>query len=743
MNRTHLVLSLSFLSLLLISGIAPSVIGSASAPGASANNWTGPMGAYPYNYDYSAQTQLSTSNINQIGLSWALPIPAAPSTITAGGGGFLSPQGDIVTPIIVGGVVYTITNFQLLMALDASNGKIVWTKDLSTLNAPNIVAGGVSGNVTQAGHYHSLYYTDHIKSDNTPLIWVPCGTECMEAFNANTGDLVASFNPGFGNPSPAYQHALGNYGTNCLSNNPGGSFAHDWLAIDENSGVLVSGNAASEGTDSCRGMYVGFNVTATVMASTPQSAPAPTIAWTVFTIPPQNGVDPNWTISSINNMTHAWVFNPANSTAIDLKAWETSNPTSFHAFAYNDWAGPSGTQFAFNGTLSFAGSATGWGGAWAMDPKTHMAYVATDQASPDGNGTSRMGPDLWSDSVLAINTVTGKLVWAFQTTSHDLYDWDCSWGVILANATINGQNQEVVIKGCKDGKFFEMNAQTGALIWSFTAPTLKYAHYSDPSIFNVPTNQTDMRVHNWPNYPSVNGFIQNPFYLGAIESNPAFDPTNNEAFVVVYNNPTPVCAGDTIPPAGAYPTGGGPCHGTPAKPITSPPSDVLNATLWALNAGTGQPVCSYNIGDIGYRGGISVTNGMVIIPRSDGNVDFVSESNCQKLTSTFIDGALVTNMAIGEDANGNVKLIMPASGAIGSVILGFAGFPTQPGYIFALGLPASATQVVTTNTVNTQTVVTSGGGIDSTTFYGVVAVAIVFIIATGFLAARRGRKSAP
>ncbi len=703
------------------------------------------MGAYPYNYDYSAQTQISSSNVAQVGLSWAFPIPAAPSTIAPAGGGFLSPQGSIVTPLIIGGVVYSITNFQLLVALDASNGKIVWTKNLATLNAPNIIVGNVKGNITQAGHYHSIFYTDHVKSFKTPLIWVPCGTQCMEAFNANTGDLVAAFNPNFGNPDPAVQHALGNYGTNCLSNNPGGAFAHDWLAIDENTGILVSGNGASEGTDSCRGMFVGFNITSTLSAGSPNTAPAPTVAWRVFTIPPQDSSDPNWTINNINAMDHAWVFNAANNTAIDLKKWETSNPTTFKAFAYNDWAGPN-KQYAFNGTHSFAGSATGWGGAWAVDPSTHMAYVATDQASPDGNATSRMGPDLWSDSILAINTQTGKLVWAFQTTPHDLYDWDCAWGVILANVVVNGQNQQVIIKACKDGKVFEMNAQTGALIWAFTVPSVKYGQYSNPAVFNVPTNQTSMRVHNWPNYPSTNGFIQNPWYLGAIESNPAFDPTTNEAFVVAFNNPTPQCSGDTIPPntgvskQAPYPTGGGPCHGTKASPVTKAGA-ILNSTLWAINSGTGAPVCSYVVGDIGFRGGISVTNGMVVIPKSDGNVDFVSESNCQKLTSIFIDGALVTNMAIGADSKGNVKLIMPASGAIGSVILGFAGFPTQPGYIFALGLPANLAQVITTQTAVTQTTVTSG--IDPTTFYAVLGVAVVFIIATGFLAARRGRKPAP
>jgi hypothetical protein len=644
-----------------------------------------------------------------------------------------------VTPLIISGVVYTITNFQLLIALDASNGKIIWTKNLATLNAPNIVAGGIKGNVTFAGHYHSLYYTSHIGTHNTPLVWVSCGTQCMEAFNANTGDLVASFDPGFGNPDLTYQHSLGNYGTNCLSNNVAGSFAHDWLTIDQDGAVMVSGNAASEGTDSCRGMFVGFDISQTVVDNS-----GPKLLWRAFTLPPQDGSNPNWAISAVANMTHAWVFEPKNNTAIDLKAWATQNPTSFHDFAYNDWLGPNGKQYAFNGTHSFAGSATGWGGAWAMDSKTHIAYVATDQPSPDANATVRLGPNLWSDSVLAIDTQTGKVVWAFQTTSHDLYDWDCSWGVILANATIGGQKQEVVIKGCKNGVFYEMNAQTGALIWAFRAPSIKASYYANQNLWNDPTNQTSMRVHNWPNYPSLQPYIQNPFAGGSIESNPAFDPTTNEAFVVTFNSPSSSCAGDVLPPNVKYPTSfSGPCHVTNTLKA---PANAVNSTLWAIDAGTGKPVCHYDVGDIGFRGGISVTNGMVVVPRSDGNIDFVSETNCQKLNEIFVDGALLTNMAIGLDSKNNVRLIMPASGAIGSPIFGFLGFPTQPGYIFALGLPASATQTSTSPSGGTSTTVVtvSGGtsGIDPTTFYAVVAVAVIFILATGFLAARRGRKPA-
>src|SRR2546428_14124895 len=98
-----------------------------------------------------------------------------------------------------------------------------------------------------------------------------------------------------------------------------------------------------EGTDSCRGVFVGFDITKT----------PPVQLWRSFTIPPQDGSDPNWAINDITAMQNAWVFNPKTNAAVDLKAWATSNPTTFHDFAYSDWGGPTGKlQYAFNGTHS-------------------------------------------------------------------------------------------------------------------------------------------------------------------------------------------------------------------------------------------------------------------------------------------------------------------------------------------------------------------------------------------------------
>src|SRR5580704_8777646 len=75
-------------------------------------------------------------------------------------------------------------------------------------------------------------------------------------------------------------------------------------------------------------------------------------------------------------------------------------------------------------------------------------------------GSSRPGPDLYTDSVVKLSPA-GKLLWYYQLTPHDLYDWDLQNPPVLSTA--NGR--QVVIDGGKAGILIELDAQTGKLLW--------------------------------------------------------------------------------------------------------------------------------------------------------------------------------------------------------------------------------------------------------------------------------------
>ena len=75
-------------------------------------------------------------------------------------------------------------------------------------------------------------------------------------------------------------------------------------------------------------------------------------------------------------------------------------------------------------------------------------------------GSSRPGPNLYTDSVVKLSPA-GKLLWYYQLTPHDLYDWDLQNPPVLTTA--NGR--PVVVDGGKAGIMIELDAQTGKLLW--------------------------------------------------------------------------------------------------------------------------------------------------------------------------------------------------------------------------------------------------------------------------------------
>jgi glucose dehydrogenase len=109
------------------------------------------------------------------------------------------------------------------------------------------------------------------------------------------------------------------------------------------------------------------------------------------------------------------------------------------------------------------------GGLWyppSFDRQGNI-YVGVANPAPVGGatgypwGTSRPGPNLYTDSVVKLSP-RGQVLWYYQLTPHDLYDHDLQNSPVLTFA--NGR--PVVIDGGKGGIMIELNAQTGQLLWS-------------------------------------------------------------------------------------------------------------------------------------------------------------------------------------------------------------------------------------------------------------------------------------
>ena len=111
---------------------------------------------------------------------------------------------------------------------------------------------------------------------------------------------------------------------------------------------------------------------------------------------------------------------------------------------------------------------TGAANAWsvmAVDAARHLVFVPTGSASPDYYGGLRLGDGKWADSVVALDSRTGKLVWGFQLVHHDLWDYDTASPPLLATVPHDGKMVDVVIQGNKTGYLYVLNRDTGVPVF--------------------------------------------------------------------------------------------------------------------------------------------------------------------------------------------------------------------------------------------------------------------------------------
>ncbi len=97
----------------------------------------------------------------------------------------------------------------------------------------------------------------------------------------------------------------------------------------------------------------------------------------------------------------------------------------------------------------------------AIDPELQTIYFSTGNASPDLNGNLRKGDNLFTVSILALNVNTGKYLWHFQETRHDIWDYDASSPVVLFDVEKDGVLRKGLSQISKSGYLFLIDRVTG------------------------------------------------------------------------------------------------------------------------------------------------------------------------------------------------------------------------------------------------------------------------------------------
>jgi acido-empty-quinoprotein group A len=169
----------------------------------------------------------------------------------------------------------------------------------------------------------------------------------------------------------------------------------------------------------------------------------------------------------------------------------------------------------------------GGGMTWGeptYDPELHLLYVPTGNPTPVQIGESRRGANLWTDSIVALNVNTGKMVWYFQCSPHDTHDWDSSEDPVLFSATIDGRRQKLLAQAGRNGLFFVLNRKTGKRLVGtrFIGTSNAYRGY----------NSRGEPIPDRMKEPQIGGALVSPSNGGATNwISPTYDPQTHLFYV--------------------------------------------------------------------------------------------------------------------------------------------------------------------------------------------------------------------
>ena len=101
----------------------------------------------------------------------------------------------------------------------------------------------------------------------------------------------------------------------------------------------------------------------------------------------------------------------------------------------------------------------------AADNELGYVYLPTGTVTNDYYGADRLGDNLFSESIIAVDIETGQRVWHFQAVHHGLWDWDFPTHPNLVDITVDGRDIKALAQVSKQGFTYVFDRVTGDPVW--------------------------------------------------------------------------------------------------------------------------------------------------------------------------------------------------------------------------------------------------------------------------------------
>lgn len=157
------------------------------------------------------------------------------------------------------------------------------------------------------------------------------------------------------------------------------------------------------------------------------------------------------------------------------------------------------------------------------DPELHLVYWGTGNPTPVLNGGPRPGANLYTCSIVALNSDTGRLVWAFQASPHDTHDWDAVETPVLVDGDFHGEPKKMLMQSSRNGYFFVLDRTNGKSLLTALYGPVNWTLGIDKEGHPIPNPEKE---------PTADGRLIAPDEAGMTNyRSPSFD-TKNGLFIV-------------------------------------------------------------------------------------------------------------------------------------------------------------------------------------------------------------------
>jgi len=278
---------------------------------------------------------------------------------------------------------------------------------------------------------------------------------------------------------------------------------------------------------------------------------------------------------------------------------------------------------------------TGGGSTWttpALDPESGLLFLGVGNPSPQMDGVTRPGDNLYSVSLVALDVESGKLRWHYQQVPHDLWGYDVASPPVLFDIEVNGKKVQTVGQASKTGWFYAHDRMTGTLLYK-SEPFVP-----QENMFAPPTPE-GVRIA-----PGAAG--------GASWSPVAYNPATGMVYVAAVHMPTRYTV-HTDPGDSNHP----PLHYT----TTTPTDEPRWGTLSALDTKTGKILWQQKVEQPLIGGVVATKGGLVFVGEGSGRLDAFHATSGELLWQ-FQTEAGVNAPPIAYEVDGTEYIAVAAGG---------------------------------------------------------------------------------